>query len=377
MQVSIIASARRRVRYPLMRALMWAWGVMLWAFGASGAAAQTSATEISLDPMARHYQLGHGLAFGDSGFRLGGYGVVGARELNHGEAVPAAEARWQSAIETVSGFLWWESDSAWRFFSEVAVENVLTARPGEVTTADHIKPLLERFYVDYAWRDAISFRLGKFLTPIGRWNLIHAAPLVWTSSRPLITEDIFPGNATGVMTYGAFDSAWGDVEYSVWASPGVELARPHDRATFKEAYGGHVTLSPHVTVRLGLSFADFELADQQNQRRKLYGIDAQWLYRRIEISGEFASRVSRVDAGSIDGRGGYLQVVVPLSARWYGITRYERFDQAGIDRDLNLYVLGLTWRYRAALAIKGEWSGARPNNVGAAQGWRASVAVLF
>lgn len=369
MQVPIIASARRGVRALLM--------LMLCTSAVGHTAAPAPTNQITLDPMARHYQLGHGLAFGDSGFRLGGYGVVGIGELDRGDAAPAPPARWQSAIEALSGFLWWQGESAWRFFSEVAVENVLIARPGEVTTARDLKPLLERFYVDYAWRDAINFRLGKFLTPIGRWNLIHAAPLVWTSSRPLITENTFPGNATGAMAYGALDSPWGDVEYSLWASPGAELLRPHDRATFKEAYGAHLTLSPHPTVRLGLSFADFELADQQDQRRKLYGVDAQWLYRRFEVSGEFAFRVNRVDLERSDERGGYLQLVVPLSERWYGITRYERFDQTGVDRDLNLYVLGLTWRYRAALAIKGEWSGARPNNVGAAQGWRASVAVLF
>jgi hypothetical protein len=43
---------------------------------------------------------------------------------------------------------------------------------------------VERLYLDYLHSDALATRLGKHLTPIGRWNLRHADPLVWTATRP-------------------------------------------------------------------------------------------------------------------------------------------------------------------------------------------------
>ena len=44
---------------------------------------------------------------------------------------------------------------------------------------------LERLYNDSYLTGNLSLRVGKMLTPIGEWNLVHAAPLVWTTTRPL------------------------------------------------------------------------------------------------------------------------------------------------------------------------------------------------
>ncbi|MFX6815264.1 hypothetical protein ABTH42_18965, partial [Acinetobacter baumannii] len=77
---------------------------------------------------------------------------------------------------------------------------------------------LERIYVDWAQADELKFRFGKFLTPVGRWNLIHAQPLVWTTSRPLTTEAAFPTNATGGMVFGTLSSIGQGLDYSVYGS---------------------------------------------------------------------------------------------------------------------------------------------------------------
>ncbi len=333
------------------------------------AADTTLTSDIRLDPMARHYQLGHGLTFGDSGFRAGGYGVLGARDGAEG-------AEWQAAIEAISGFLWWEGDSDWRFFAELELQDALSASPGRTTT-DDASPRMERFYFDYAWRDAAKFRLGKFLTPVGRWNLIHAAPLVWTSSRPLITESTFPTNATGAMVYGVLPSPVGAVDYSVYASPGEELFPAPDLDTFSEAYGGRVGLNPVSTLQLGLSFVDFELASSNFERRKLYGFDFHWSWNRVELSGEFGYRVTRLTQSPNDERGGYLQLVVPLTDRLYGVTRYETFEDSVFTKDMNLYLFGLTYRYMPAVVFKAEYSEATDNEIDVVDGLRGSIAVLF
>lgn len=339
---------------------------------AAGPAAAEEVDDAGVDqpPAAERYQLGHGFALGDSGFRLGGYGVAGARETT-------GEPDWEAAIESLSAFVWWDGDSAWRFFAELEIEDVLIARPGEISTTDDLELLVERLHVDYAWRDAAKLRLGKFLTPVGRWNLIHAAPLVWTSSRPLITESTFPTNATGAMVYGLLETPVGSVDYSLYASPGEELFRVDDEETFNEAYGGHVGLSPVPTFKIGLSFVDFELADDNNQRRKLYAGDFHWSYNRFELTGEYAYRVTSLRQGSGDEHGGYLQFVAPLTEKLYGVARYEQFENSGTDSNLELYLAGLTYRWKPAVVLKGEYSDAQENDIGFVDGWRASIAVLF
>jgi hypothetical protein len=334
-------------------------------------AEEVGAEGIGLDPMARHYQLGRGLSFDDTGLRLGGYGVAAARETN-------GDPAWQTAIESVSAFVWWESnEAAWRFFTELEVEDVIVARPGEVTTTDDVELQVERLYIDYAGNDVAKVRLGKFLTPVGRWNLIHAAPLVWTSSRPLITENTFPTNATGAMLYGFLETPLGGLDYAIYASPGEELFRAKGKDTFNEAYGGHVALTPWPTMKVGLSFVDFELTNSTDQRRQLYGFDFHWAYRRFELTGEYAYRISSRGRDVGDERGGYLQFVAPLTEKLYAVGRYEQFEQSGAAHDLDLFLMGVAYRWVPAIVLKAEFSKAWKNDIDFIDGWRASAAVLF
>ena len=329
--------------------------------------------DIGLDSMAQRYQLGQGLALGDSGFTLGGYGEASYRDLHKAEGPDPS-----AAIDGLSAILWWDGGGRWRAFSELELENALVLQPGD-TTAEDARLLLERFYVDYAARDALKFRVGKFLTPIGRWNLIHAAPLVWTTSRPLITETTFPTNATGAMLYGVLPGLFDGIEYSLYASIGEELFPEPGLNTFREAVGARVSASPLETLNLGLSIANFELENEPGQHRDLYGIDFAWTWRRWEVSGEVAARSSDNDTeDSRDERGLYLQLVAPLTQKLYAVTRYEQFHQLGADRDLKIYLGGINYRHRPAVVLKAEFVRALNNEgVERPDGLLASIAVLF
>lgn len=325
--------------------------------------------EVGLDPMARHYELGQGLVLGDSGFTLGGYASASTGETG-------GDPAWRSTLDALSGFVWWDGGGRWHFFSEAELEDGLIAEPGNITV-DEAYLGLERFYVDYTRSDRLKFRLGKFLTPVGRWNLVHAAPLVWTTSRPLVTEATFPTNATGAMVYGLLPWLREGLEYSLYASPGEELFPNPELDTFEEAYGGHLSTSISPELTLGLSFVDFEQRSATDERRKLYGLDFHWARRRYEISGEFAYRLTNLTNGQRDEQGGYLQFVAPLGERLYAVARYESFRDSSSARDLNLYLGGLNFRPRPGLALKAEYSRATDNDIDARDGFLASVAVLF
>jgi len=143
------------------------------------------------------YRLGQGYPVGSTGLTLGGYATVSAESLR-GE-------RSRVALDDLSLFVWWESERRWKLFAEFDYEDVL-AHPSRDSDGEGRYLALERLYADYAINDRLSLRAGKFLTPIGRWNLVHATPLVWTTSRPLITDQTFPTNVTGLMLSGSVNA---------------------------------------------------------------------------------------------------------------------------------------------------------------------------
>lgn len=340
----------------------------------AGARAQTAEPEVPQAPAAiadsgAPSGAVYGTALGDSGFNLGGYAAV--------EAADELGADAAASFKSLSVLLSWQGQGRWSFFGELEGENLITFNAGELGDDHEAELVLERLHVDYAWSDALQFRIGKFLTPIGRWNVIHAAPLTWTTSRPLITESTFPTNATGAMARGVVSLAGRALEWSVYTSPGEELAPEEDSDPFKEAYGLRLDYDLSHGLQLGLSFAEYEQKREKDEHKTLYGIDFLWQYQRFELSGEWAYRTRTQGGSSADESGAYVQAVAPLYRLLYGVVRYETFDPAGAGAGLNLYVSGLTWRFRPGWAAKLEYRIATDNSVGQPEGWRASLAVLF
>jgi hypothetical protein len=109
-----------------------------------------------------------------------------------------------AALNEISLLITWNNDSRWRFFGELELEDPLIWNDDEQFRINHSRIDLERLYVDYNLSEKVNFRAGRFLTPNSRWNLLHAAPLVWTSTRPLATSRLFPTGTNGVMNLVPF-----------------------------------------------------------------------------------------------------------------------------------------------------------------------------
>lgn len=349
----------------------WALRLLLALLPALSAVSPARAADDA--PVQPAYEFGRGYRLGTPGslsgdFTLGGYAVASFAGRD-------GDAPWNAALDALSAFLWWDGGGRWRFFSELELDDALVVSPG-YTSTDPVELVLERLHLDYAYADAVQLRLGKFLTPVGRWNPIHAAPLTWTTSRPLITEATFPTNATGAMLHGVLPLTADGVGYSLYVSPGEELFPEEEIDSFTEAWGARVaaTVLPHT--ELGASFVSFRRQSSLD-RKMLYGFDALWSWRRYELSGELAYITRELDEERADERGHYLQLVAPLSAQLYAVLRYEGFRASATVGDLRLYLGGLTWRPMSGLALKAEYAKAADNDLRLRDGARASIAVLF
>ncbi len=312
------------------------------------------------------YHLGQGLPLFDSNWRLGGYASASYDNL--------ADEPARADLDHLSAFLWWDSEQRWKFFSELDYENVVATQPAEREDEDRYLAL-ERLYIDYAVTDTGTVRIGKFLTPIGRWNEIHAAPLVWTTSRPLLTSASFPANVTGLMLRGTLPWTNG-IEYSLYGSKGQEWRANPDQDPFYEAVGTHVNVPLSADASIGFSYANFEQKNASEEKKQLAGIDFVWTYQRCELSGEGIYRSSE-NGKPWDERGAYLQLALPLSQRLYAVGRFESFRQAQEARATQVWVVGLNWRIAPALVAKAEWVGSKHNTINAAEGFLSSISVMF
>jgi hypothetical protein len=314
------------------------------------------------------YRLGGGYALGDSGLRLGGYA--------NAEVMAAGKKPWQFQVNDLSLFVSWDKNSWLRFFSELELADALTAgqNQGLGTSQTHFES--ERFYFDGLVNDKLTVRVGKFLTPIGQWNVLHAAPLVWTTYRPVATENLFSTHVSGLMLHGVLPFADRQLEYAVYGDV-TEPIDPHlSDNPFKDAFGAHLRYQWNDQLQFGVSFTNFLLQQVQSNRYSLAGFDGLWQYRKYEIRSEIVYRSHGSHPNDKSLWQGYLQGVAPLSRHWFLVGRYEAFQQT-FDNTGHAGVMGLAYRPSPPIVWKLEYRTGANNDKLAPDGLAASFAVLF
>ena len=301
------------------------------------------------------------------GFRVGGYASAGIT-LDRSQTA-------QAALNEISLLTTWNGDSRWSFFSELELENPLRWNDSEQFRINHSRLDLERFYFDYNFSEKVNFRAGRFLTPNSRWNLLHAAPLVWTSTRPLATSRLFPTGTNGAMAFGAIPFMDGAFEYKVFAELLEDQDIEEKELEFEHVRGARFSYKNQSDV--GISLLSFR---EKNIDAEYYmlGLDFVTHLNTIEISGEAFQRFDKRDKDG--GSGAYLQSAVPLNklglSDWYWITRLETFqrpDEGSTER----WLLGATWRVKRSQLLKFEFTGGSGEQPDSPRGFLTSFALFF
>ncbi len=299
-----------------------------------------------------------------SGFKLGGYSsaTVIAHSSGHTEA----------ALNEVSFLIGWEGNSHFRFFSELEIERPATWNEYRRYSYEEQHFDLERLYLDYSLSEKVNLRAGRFLTPAGIWNLLHAAPLVWTSTRPLATSQLFPVAVNGLMVYGAVPLENLGLEYSVYIETLKDQLRDDDETLFKDVHGARLTLTGEINV--GLTMMEFKERIDNTPQFRMIGLDFVTHYKDWEFSGEGFQRY--YSNGGNGGSGAYLQTAIPLGGDWYGLARVETFQrpqQGSADR----WLVGAAWRAAPKQILKMEVVGGDEVRPDAPKGFLASYSILF
>lgn len=341
------------------------------------------ATAASNDPiwLPQPYELGHGLFLPQYDLLLGGYTDIKYYGNDQGKKA--------LSVEDASLFVTKEFGSRWRFFTETELTDIVNSEGSGITMTEAGIDV-ERLYVDYRLLDSATIRIGKFLTPIGQWNLVHADPLVWTSMRPLTTEASFSRHSNGAMIYGTVTINRNDLDYWIFVddSAAIGIDSTNDAAfgaygatnklknNFAHAIGGQVLYhlwNGHLSI--GGSAASFKM-ESPNTTYSLVGIDVDWSGRYGDISGEAIKRSSH--SGYYPHEyGGYLQGVLNLPRHFFLVGRLERYKSAVVPGRITLRTFGVNYRPSAYVVVKVERVDGTNNRTVSPSGWFASFGLIF
>ncbi|MEO7434580.1 MAG: hypothetical protein ABI080_03770 [Candidatus Binatia bacterium] len=306
------------------------------------------------------YRAGRGLHLGATTLTIGGYTTADAERLEDGSSRGGLDVNFFLSADPVS-FL--------HLFSEIEVGELVDWEGGG---RPHASPKfkVERLYGDATWSDGANLRFGKFLLPFGRWNQVLADPLLWTTSEPLIVEEVFHEEVTGAMLWGNVFPGGETLSYALYGSF-------LDRAVSEAEHDG-VGARLEWTSRTGVSVGASYLASKRTDGawNHLGGVDAFWQpHERVELSGEaLVGEGAHADGGQW---GLYAQAVVETIPTVYLIGRYERFNPPAGGRGIDLFDLGVAWVPTYYLRFKVDYRFADELDDRSAPGVRASFSVLF
>ena len=268
------------------------------------------------------------------------------------------------------------------FFNETDVDDAVALVESEGVERGSRALLLERLYLDWTPTPALTVRFGKFLTPFGIYNVIRRAPLTWTVDRPVATQSAFPDQTTGLsLIYQTTRHGW-SLDATAYGQAQGEFVRGASDISASAVGGGRVVAS-HTLGRaylaLGLSALAFENSDT-NRWEDSYGTDVELTLGGNHLSGEFAY-TRRRDTGATREWGFYLQDVIPLYGRLYGVIRFEH-EEPVHGPAVNGPLIGLAWHPLPHLVIKADYQFADhegdPDEESAIErGFLASFTVFF
>lgn len=307
-------------------------------------------------------------------FHVGGYSSLDVR-LPRTET---AQLKWNE----VSMIVTWDQGGRVKFFSELELEDPLSYDHHQGVNTKQSYVDLERFYFDYNLNEKANVRVGRFLTPAGRWNQLHAPPLVWTASRPLVTSRFFPSSLNGAMLFGSLPIQHMDMEYQVYAEALKDQHRDGDEIIFREVRGARVAFNNILGLSgnntglntLGLNVMSYQKDYSKSPTYHLYGLDFLLELNRWEFSGEVFER--RTANGDDGGRGAYLQSAYALGSEWYWITRLESLHEDD-SKNADRWVLGMTKRVKRNQLLKFEFIGGSGEYEDVPRGFVTSFAVMF
>ena len=216
----------------------------------------------------------------------------------------------------------------------------------------------ERAYGNYIFSDTLRLRFGKFITPIGYWNLEPINVLRDTSSNPLYSSLMFPKFVTGVAMHG-YLNANDTLQYHLFLQTTNDLDEDYINIKNNFFFGTSLGYDLSDNLNIGSTLGYFQTKEikkdisliQINAKYDNYPylVQTEWAYTDIK------NRSYETKAQQF---GGYMQGMYNFSQEHALVSRYEYFkdtQQTAPQRKQHIGIIGYSYRPVYAVSIKTEY----------------------
>lgn len=314
------------------------------------------------------YQLGQGWRRGN--FYLSGYANI---EIDAPRGEPAA-----LILDDLSLFVSGHVNKWVNPFLEAEIsEHIFIQQGGGPRGNGYI--VIERLYNDLMLFEHDTLRVGKILAPVGNWNLIHAAPLVPTTTRPLTTFHGFSEYASGFSwLHDSEDGVTPD--WQLYWQPGNELPRrPKDivSRSYRNVLGGHINMPLGLMDKVGASLQHGKLIET-GESFTLYGFNVNKSFGRLRVESEaISSRWTGTAPRAHDRESGIFGLVdYAITSRWHGILEWERYQDHEVNLPSRNVLAGISYK-SSPTVWKLEYVRQMGESPYITSGWLASFSTLF
>jgi hypothetical protein len=220
---------------------------------------------------------------------------------------------------------------------------------------------LEYAVADFRFTEALQFRGGVILSPLGSFNLLHDSPLNDLTARPVVSRQIIPStlSESGMGFFGTtYPGEESVIAYQAYLVNGFnegiingdgQLRIRGGRGSQKQdnnmdkAIVGRVGFSPTLGSNIGASVHSGNYDDADEHRLTIAALDAKLTFGALELQGEAAWADASVDqdvypttAGKQSGAYAQVDYHVLHDKLLQGsiVTLVARGDWMDFDRDL-------------------------------------------
>jgi len=317
--------------------------------------------------VAASYRLGAGENIGD--FNLAGYSNLVFSAPRGGPN--------ELTLEGFSLFLFGHVSRYVNPFLEVESEGVSLA-----PNTHSGKIVVERLYNDFDLNSSTTLRIGKMLTPVGDWNLVHAAPLVWTVTRPLTTYYSFPVFVTSAsLNFQSFSNTRWDAQF--YTQPGNDVfaaGGDYEPRQYSRVAGFNVRYGRDPLNHIGLSVQTADIQQSGGASQILGSVYSE--FTTGTVMWEFQANFTDIQGGALirahnHEEGGFLQAVYPLTDQWFVVGQGEVYQTQEYVASARRWAVEAVYRPRPAISWKLEYLDAQGPPVGDPGGVYAAFSVLF
>jgi hypothetical protein len=312
------------------------------------------------------YAPGRGLRVGNTGLNIGGFTTVefDKEESEHGEL----------EVDALSLLVLFEPNQYIRGFAELEIGELLAWETQRNSVDVDVQFEIERLYFDLRVGDPLNLRMGKFQTPIGRWNLVPAEPFVWTAEEPAFVEVMFDEHTTGGSLLGSTAAGGGTLDYWVYSAFFDPLYSEEDPETADHSVGGRLQYGQGVanSWSVGSSFLATEINADWSF---LGGVDAEVRWERLLLTSEFMMQQGRI--ADRDLWDFYVQGVLEVVPTFHLVGRYEHHDPSGRMEDADIGDVGFAWIPKPWIHFKATYRFTDKQTEEVRRGVSASFSLVF